>query len=87
MSTKNLKTKLQRLIKENSLLRGPNFTLASGETSKYYFNMKNTTFDPEGSSLLSDLILEILEPFDVESIGGLETVSYTHLTLPTNPRV
>ena len=72
MSTKNLKTKLQRLIKENSLLRGPNFTLASGETSKYYFNMKNTTFDPEGSSLLSDLILEILEPFDVESIGGLE---------------
>jgi orotate phosphoribosyltransferase len=72
MNTKNLKPKLRQLIKQNSLLRGPNFTLASGETSKYYFNMKNTTFDPEGSSLLSDLILEILESFDVESIGGLE---------------
>ena len=60
------------MIRKNSLLQGDAFTLASGEISQYYFNMKNTTFDPEGSSLLSSLILEILKPFEVQSIGGLE---------------
>ena len=66
------KEKLKKLVRERSLLSGADFTLASGETSQYYFNMKNTTFHPEGALLLSDLILEILEPFNVESLGGLE---------------
>jgi len=68
----NMKEKLKNLVRAKSLLSGANFTLASGETSQYYFNMKNTTFHPEGSLLLSDLILEMLEPFNVQSIGGLE---------------
>ena len=71
-SRTNIKEKLKNLVRKKSLLSGANFTLASGETSQYYFNMKNTTFHPEGSLLLSDLILELLEPYKVESIGGLE---------------
>ncbi|MBT05297.1 MAG: orotate phosphoribosyltransferase [Rhodospirillaceae bacterium] len=71
-SCTNIKEKLKNLVREKSLLCGANFTLASGETSQYYFNMKNTTFHPEGSLLLSDLILELLEPYRVDSIGGLE---------------
>ena len=71
-SCKNMKEKLKNLVRDKSLLSGADFTLASGETSQYYFNMKNTTFDPEGSLLLSDLILELVEPYNVESIGGLE---------------
>tara|TARA_Y100000588_G_C13896722_1_gene771026 strand:- start:67 stop:612 length:546 start_codon:yes stop_codon:yes gene_type:complete len=67
-----MKEKLKNLVREKSLLSGENFTLASGETSQYYFNMKNTTFHPEGALLLSDLILEMLESFKVDSIGGLE---------------
>ena len=72
MNSEDKKIKLRHLIRKHSLLQGEDFTLASGETSQYYFNMKNTTFHPEGSSLLSDLILEILKPFKVQSIGGLE---------------
>ena len=71
-SCKNMKEKLKNLVRDKSLLSGADFTLASGETSQYYFNMKNTPFDPEGSLLLSDLILELVEPYNVESIGGLE---------------
>ena len=72
MNSEDKKTKLRHLIREHSLLQGEAFTLASGETSQYYFNMKNTTFHPEGSLLLSDLILGLLEPYSVDSIGGLE---------------
>ena len=34
--------------------------------------MKPTTFDPEGSTLVADLILEALDPFDIQTVGGLE---------------
>jgi len=41
MNSEEQKTKLRHLIRKNSLLQGKAFTLASGETSQYYFNMKN----------------------------------------------
>ena len=55
------KDRLRQIISEKSLLTGDNFKLASGASSKHYFNMKPTTFDPEGATLIADLILDALE--------------------------
>ena len=71
--SKDQKTmRFRTLVSEKSLLYGKPFTLASGATSNYYFNMKATTFDPEGANLIADLILDALDNFDVQSVGGLE---------------
>ena len=66
--------KLQRLkeiITQKSLKTG-NFTLASGATSTYLFDLKPTLLDPEGSSLAADLILDNLSNEEVDAVGGLE---------------
>ncbi len=66
------KAQLLEIIKRKSLLRG-SFTLASGATSDYYLDMKRAMFDPQGASLIAEIVYEMLqgEP-DVDSIGGLE---------------
>ena len=46
------KRRLLEIIKHKSLLKGQ-FKLASGAMSDYYLDMKPTTFDPEGASLIS----------------------------------
>jgi orotate phosphoribosyltransferase len=67
------KKRLLEIIKQKSLLTESSFKLASGATSDYYFDMKPTTFDPEGAALVSEIIYELLKrDRDVESIGGLE---------------
>ncbi len=64
--------RLRRIIEEKSLLTGQTFTLASGKTSRFFVNLKQTMLDPEGSNLLADLILDVLEKFEIRNIGGLE---------------
>src|SRR5690242_20737624 len=60
-----------QLIKERSFgLR--DVVLASGEMSKYYFDMKPTMLLPEGANVLSELILARLSTEGVDLIGGLE---------------
>ncbi len=67
------KTRLLEIIKNRSLLREGEFKLASGATSKYYLDMKPTTFDPEGATLIAEIICEMIagDP-EVRYIGGLE---------------
>jgi orotate phosphoribosyltransferase len=66
------RARLAEIIKQKSLLRGT-FTLASGATSNYYLDLKPTTFDPEGSALVAEIICGMLaNDSDVDSIGGLE---------------
>ena len=72
MSIPDKKERLRKIIEGKSLLQGKEFSLASGATSSYYFNMKATTFDPEGADLIADLILDALEAYDVQTVGGLE---------------
>ena len=72
MNKDQKRDRLREIVGEKSLLRGEHFALASGTTSTYYFNMKPTTFDPEGATLIADLILEALDPFDIQTVGGLE---------------
>ena len=66
------KLRLAQIIEEKSLMRGSEMQLASGVVSKFYFDMKPTTFDPEGANLIADLMLEIIVSDEVDLIGGLE---------------
>jgi orotate phosphoribosyltransferase len=61
------------IIRRQSLLQNRDFVLASGRSSKFFFDMKRTMFDPEGAALLADLLFAAIKDDDVEYIGGLET--------------
>src|SRR5438477_9341040 len=72
----DLRHKRERLfaiIRRQSLLQNRDFVLASGRSSKFFFDMKRTMFDPEGAALLADLLFAAIKGDDVEYIGGLET--------------
>jgi orotate phosphoribosyltransferase len=65
--------RLLQIIKAESLLTGAEFTLASGQRSGFFFDMKKTMFHPEGASLVGDIIFEMIaDDVDVQYIGGLE---------------
>ncbi len=66
------RARLIELIKLRSFQEGPEFKLASGKTSTFYFNMKPTILDSEGAYLVASLILDQLEGIDADLIGGLE---------------
>lgn len=65
--------RLQEIICTQSLLRDKEWLLSSGERSNYYFDMKRTTQDPEGASLVADVLFDYLLQFDFKYIGGLAT--------------
>lgn len=54
----------------NKALKFGDFTLASGQKSKYYINCKGVTLDARGSFLVGMNLLELI-PDDCEAIGGL----------------
>jgi orotate phosphoribosyltransferase len=66
------RARLIELIKLRSFQEGPEFKLASGKTSTFYFNMKPTMLDSEGAYLIASLILDQLEGVDADLVGGLE---------------
>ena len=63
--------RLRQIIVDRSLMTGRTFTLASGKTSGFFVNLKQTMLDPEGSNLLADLILDVLEEHGIRNFGGL----------------
>ncbi len=65
--------KLLAIIERQSLLQNRDFRLASGGSSKFFFDMKKTMFDPEGAALVTDLLFDAIKTEDVDYIGGLET--------------
>jgi orotate phosphoribosyltransferase len=65
--------RLQEIIRDKSLLKESDFVLASGAHSNYYFDMKQTTQDPEGVTLVADVLFDYLRKFDFEYLGGLAT--------------
>ena len=64
--------RLRAIVEARSLFKGEQFQLTSGTLTRFYFDMKGTVFNPEGASLIADLILEALAADEVDSIGGLE---------------
>jgi len=69
------RNRLMELIKEKSLIinTDENFKLASGGSSNFFFDMKNTSMDPEGSNLIADAIIEQIKNDKYDYIGGLES--------------
>ena len=65
--------KLLTIIRRQSLLQDRDFRLASGGSSKFFFDMKRTMFHPEGVSLVTDLLFDAVREEDFDYIGGLET--------------
>ncbi len=49
----------------------PVFKLAHGGTSRFYFNCKRITLDPEGQYLIGNLALETLGDLEIDAVGGL----------------
>ena len=68
--TPDIKKRLKEIIKKKSLQFG-NFTLASGAKSKYYFDLRKSTLDPEGSYLIGRLIYSLLRKKGIMAVGGL----------------
>lgn len=71
-----MNAKLQRLKKiifEQSFKYSvqPPFKLSSGASSPYYFDCKKTTLDPEGASLIGEILFEHVESWPIVGVGGL----------------
>jgi len=49
----------------------PKFKLAHGGTSRFYFNCKRVTLDPEGQYLIGNLVFEAVRGLNIQGIGGL----------------
>lgn len=65
----DLKNRLVELLRAKSVKTGT-FTLASGKTSDFYVDARQTTLHAEGSMLVARLMLERLGE-DVHAVGGL----------------
>lgn len=68
-----LYSRLKLLIKERSLrvAEEPIFKLSSGKLSRFYVDLKQVTFDPEGAYLVGRLMYELLKDFSPDGAGGL----------------
>lgn len=68
-----MKDRLKELVLEYAFQYSetPAFKLAHGGVSRYYFNCKRVTFDPEGQYLIGNLIFKAIRDLDVRAIGGL----------------
>ena len=67
------KRQLLAIIRRRSLLRNRDFTLSSGRSSNFFFDMKRTMFDPQAAPLIADLLFDRIKSEGVDGIGGLET--------------
>src|SRR5215813_91097 len=65
--------RLLAIIRRQSVLQGREFLLTSGRSSNFFIDLKKTMFDPEGASLLADLLFEMIRDEEVDCIGGMET--------------
>jgi orotate phosphoribosyltransferase len=66
------KMRLIEIVRRRSYGTGVEIKLASGRISNFYFNMKPTMLDPQGSYLLALLILDALKDSQCDFVGGLE---------------
>ena len=66
-----LRNRLFDILKQRAFRRG-RVVLASGKESDYYFDMKPAMLDPEGASLMAELILQEIQYVKADCVGGLE---------------
>lgn len=57
-------------LRAHSLRTDGPFTLSSGETSSWYLDARQTTFDGKGARLVGRAVLDLLDPA-IEAVGGM----------------
>jgi orotate phosphoribosyltransferase len=72
-AAKDARDRLRSIIRRESLKENAEFKLSSGRSSQFFFDMKKTMFDPEGVTLLADILFQMIRDDPVEYVGGLET--------------
>ena len=70
VDTSDTTEKLAQLLAELSYRRGT-FRLASGKTSDFYVDVKQTVFRAAGAALIGKLIYERLAEANIELVGGM----------------
>lgn len=75
-SLKTMRHRLIELILDRSFqyAEQPDFTLASGKKSNFYFNCKPTTLSPEGMFLVGHLLYDLVRSrkrAKIQAVGGL----------------
>jgi len=76
LSTEQARADLKALLLKQSVFHG-DFLLASGARSKYYFDCRLTTLDPQGAWLVGQLMHEVIRreertrQISVDAVGGL----------------
>jgi orotate phosphoribosyltransferase len=70
---KAMKERLLELILEHAFQYSETaaFRLAHGGTSRFYFNCKRVTLDPEGQYLIGHLVFDAVREVNARAIGGL----------------
>ncbi len=65
---------LQRLrdLMQRYCVQYGDFTLASGRTSKYYYNGKRATLRPSGAKLIGEALVDVVLASGAEAVGGPE---------------
>ena len=87
------KNRLKEIIMANGIvIEDEPFTLSSGKTSQYYYDVKQAILTADILDLVGDLGLEIVNEYKARSVGGLESGSIPFATaimmksrLTTNP--
>ena len=70
MTVADHKTALLDVLKARSFKRGQ-FTLASGESSDYYIDVRLTSVSSEGARLIGEVIYDQTKDLDIVALGGL----------------
>src|SRR6478609_6925445 len=84
------KNRLLSILKTKSVFHG-DFLLASGQRSNYYVDCRLTTLDPEGATLVGQVIFALIDReisqtgTKVDGIGGL-TMGADPISLATGMR-
>ena len=63
--------RLREIILDRSLKIG-DFVLTSGGTSKYLFQLRQTTMLPEGAALIGEIVIDYMRRNGIRCVGGLE---------------
>lgn len=70
MKLKPIAERLLERAKELNALRFGDFMLSSGQKSRYYFDGRLLSLDPEGADLISQAFLEIARTAGAEAVSG-----------------
>ena len=64
--------RLKDIIAARALVKGEGIRLASGATASFYLDMRVVSMDPEGATLIGELMLDAVMGAGV-AVGGMET--------------